>query len=146
MKIQRWDPFQEVRQLMNTPGLLLRGLGAEPFDQPSSGWTVPLDVVGNSDSLVVSASIPGVAPEDVKVTVEDGVLTIAGSLNEEQKSGKVNYLLRERRAGSFYRSLRLPDGIESEGAESDYRNGVLRITFPIQDSKKPTVIDVKVHN
>ena len=146
MKIQRWDPFQEIRQLVNTPGLFLRGFGPEAFDQPSREWTLPLDVVGNDDSLVVSASIPGVAPKDIEVTVEDGILSITGSSNEDNESGNSGYLLRERRSGAFSRSVRLPKGVNPDEAKAEYRNGVLTVILPKAESGKSKVIDVKVHN
>ena len=146
MQIQRWDPFQEFRQIAGTPGLFFRSNGPRRFGHAAGRWTLPLDVVGNDDSLVVSASIPGVAPEDIKVTVEDGILSIAGSSNEENESGNSGYLLRERRSGSFFRSVRLPKGVNPDGAESEYRNGVLTITLPKAESSKSRVIDVKVRN
>ena len=146
MQIQRWGPFHELRQITGTPGLFFRSFGTKPFGHAAGRWTLPLDVVGNDDSLVVSASIPGVAPEDIKVTVEDGILSIAASSNEENESGNSGYLLRERRSGSFFRSVRLPKGVNPDGAESEYSNGVLTITLPKEESSKSRVIDVKVRN
>ena len=146
MQIQRWDPFQELRQIASTPRVFFRGFGPRHFGHAAGRWTLPLDVMGNDDSLVVSASIPGVSPEDIKVTVEDGILSIAGSSKEDNESGNSGYLLRERRSGSFARSVRLPKGVDPDGAESEYRNGVLTITLPKEESRKSRVIDVKVHN
>ncbi len=146
MQIQRWDPFHELRQLTGSPESFVRGFGVKPVGRASGRWTLPLDVAGNDDSLVVSASIPGVAPEDIKVTVEDGILSIAASANEENESAKSGYLLRERRSGSFFRAVRLPEGVSADGAESEYRNGVLTITLPKEESSKSQVIDVKVRN
>lgn len=146
MQIQRWDPFRELRQITSTPGFFFRGFGPRHFGHAAGRWTLPLDVVGSDDSLIVSASIPGVSPEDIKVTVEDGILSIAGNSNEDNESGNSGYLLRERRSGSFFRSVRLPKGVNPDGAESEYRNGVLTITLPKEESRKSRVIDVKVHN
>ena len=146
MQIQRWDPFQEFRQIASTPRVFFRGFGPRHSGYAAGRWTLPLDVVDNDDSLVVSASIPGVSPEDIKVTVEDCTLTIAGGSNEDNESGNSGYLLRERRSGSFFRSVRLPKGVNPDGAESEYRNGVLTITLPKEESRKSRVIDVQVHN
>ncbi len=145
-QIQRWDPFHELRRLTSTPGFFWRGYRARPVGDTETRWALPLDVVRHDDSVVVSASIPGVDPDQINVTVEDGILSIAGTSNGESESENSGYVLRERRSGSFFRSIRLPDEVDSDGAESEYRNGVLTITLPKEESRKSKVIDVKVSN
>jgi HSP20 family protein len=99
-------------------------------------WAIPLDVVQEGDNIVVKASVPGVNPEDIDISVENDVLTIKGQTKEERKQQEGNYLMRERRAGSFYRALRLPDTLDSDQAQPHYENGVLSITFPRMESKR----------
>ena len=145
-QIQRVDPFHELRRFTSAPGLFWRGFRARPLGDAETRWALPLDVVRRDDDVVVSASIPGVDPDAIKVTVENGTLTISGSSGQEQESEKSGYLLRERRSGSFFRSIRLPDEVDGEKAESEYRNGVLTITLPKEESSKARTIDVKVRN
>ena len=105
-----------------------------------------LDVSAEDDTIAVKASLPGVKPEDVSVNIEDGVLTIKGSTESESQNGNGNgkYLMRERRYGSFHRSLRLPDTVDAENVKSVYKNGVLAIEVPKLESKKARKIEVKV--
>ena len=109
MTIERWDPFREavsLRDAMNT-------LFQESFVRPSNGGgsggfaTLPLDVSENENEFVVKGSLPGVKPEDVQITVHGDTLTIQGeSKAEEEKKGE-RWHLRERRFGSFQRSITL---------------------------------------
>ncbi len=72
---------------------------------------MPLDVMEEGDNIVVHASIPGVRPNDINVTLENNMLTIRADTKEERERKDGDYLMRERRFGSFYRSLRLPDTV-----------------------------------
>jgi HSP20 family protein len=88
--------------------------------QDVENWATLLDVVQEGDNIVVKAD----------------VLTIKGQTKEEWEHQEGNYLMRERRAGSFYRALRLPDTVDSDQAQPHYENGVLSITFPRMELKK----------
>jgi HSP20 family protein len=99
-------------------------------------WAVPLDVVQQGDNIIIKASVPGVNPEDLDVSIENDVLIIKGQTKEEREHQEGNYLMRERRSGSFYRALRLPDTLDSDQAQSHYEHGVLSITFPKLKSKR----------
>ena len=142
MVLQRWDPFRELRRVDNTLSRHFRDFRST--NGLSGAWPVPLDVTHEGDSVVVKASIPGIKPDDVEVTIEDGRMTIRGQTTtedtEEQEGG---YVIRERRAGKFYRAIRLPDTVDADGAESSYENGVLTVTLPKEESKKAKKIEVK---
>jgi HSP20 family protein len=99
-------------------------------------WAIPLDVVQQGDNIIVKASVPGVNPEDLDVSIENDVLIIKGQTKEERGHQEGNYLMRERRSGSFYRALRLPDTVDSDQAQPHYEHGVLSITFPRDGVKK----------
>jgi HSP20 family protein len=88
--------------------------------------------------------MPGVNPEDIDVTVEDGVLTIRAEKKTETETEDERYLIRERASGSFYRALRLPDMVDAEKIESHYENGVLTVVMPKAEEKKKKQIQVKV--
>ncbi len=145
MGLQRWDPFAELRRMDQTIDRLWRGFGSTGSAEGGlERWGVPLDVVQEGDNIIIHASLPGVGPESIQVTIEDDVLTIRGETASERETKEGSYLMRERRSGSFHRSLRLPDSVDTEKAESSYEHGVLSITFPKQEAKKAKRIEVGI--
>ena len=141
MVLQRWSPFGDLRRMEDRMHRLWRGYG---FYGEREGWGIPLDVVEEDDRIVVHASLPGVDPEQVHVTVEDDILTIRAEteVDEERRNG--GYLMRERRSGSFHRALRLPDTVDADKAEPLYENGILSITLPKVEARKARELKVKV--
>jgi HSP20 family protein len=145
MTLQRWDPFNELRRMQETMNHLWRGFGDSTTEgQEMETWAVPLDVVQQGDNFVIHASMPGVNPDNIDVSIEDNVLTIRGQSAHESEHKEGNYLMRERRSGSFYRALRLPDTIDTDQAHPSYEHGVLRITIPKAESKKAKQLKVSV--
>ena len=165
MMLQRWDPFREfrpfrdTRRVEDTNDRFRRGV--PPFYHRAAHvgdtWAIPLDVVRDGDNVVAQASLPGVKPEDISVTIDDNVLTISGRTDvetEQSDEGDATpdestqeartYLLRERRTGAFQRSIRLPDSVDAEQAETVYEAGVLTITLPKLEAKKAKQLTVAV--
>ena len=136
MVLRRWEPLRELRTMEDTINRLWRGYGGESADPTVEGWSVPLDVVREGDKIMVHASLPGVDPENIDVSVEDSVLTITATTNADVEREDGEYLMRERRTGSFHRALRLPDTVDTERIQPGYKNGVLTITIPKAESKK----------
>ena len=143
MVLERLDPFRELRRMDDRMNRLWRSVGFADGDEIES-WSVPLDVVHEADNVIVHASVPGVKPEDIRVGTEEGVLTISAETKTEHKVRRGTYLMRERRVGTFHRTLRLPDSVDAEKATSRYENGVLTITFPKVEAKKSRRIEVLV--
>ena len=146
MALQRWDPFRELRRMEYAVDRVWRGFGPRAYatTAEAKSWGIPLDVVRNGDNIVVQGSLPGVKPEDIKVTIEDDVLTVSGTTEAEEESDDGTYLLRERRTGAFHRALRLPDSVDSDKAETTYTAGVLTITLPKIEEKKAKQLTIKV--
>ena len=144
MAIEKWQPFGTVREFDD---LFNRFFGNRPArnTEPES-WSIPLDVVQEGDSLVVTASVPGTTLDEIDVSVDDNVLTIraesAGSTEKDSSADTNGYLLRERRTGSYYRALRLPETVDYENAESTFKNGVLTIKLPKLESKKARKLEI----
>ena len=136
MVLRRWEPLRELRTMEDTINRLWRGYGGESANPAVEGWSVPLDVVREGDKIMVHASLPGVDPENIDVSVEDSVLTITATTNADVEREEGEYLMRERRTGSFHRALRLPDTVDTERIQPGYKNGVLTITIPKAESKK----------
>jgi HSP20 family protein len=145
MTLQRWDPFNDLRRMQETMNHLWRGFGAgTPEGQEMETWAVPLDVVQQEDNFIIHASMPGVNPDNIDVSIEDNVLTIRGHSAHEAEHQEGNYLMRERRSGSFYRALRLPDMVDTDQAHPSYEHGILTITIPKAEFKKAKQLKVSV--
>jgi HSP20 family protein len=104
--------------------------------------SLPLDVTTTPDELVVEASLPGIKPEDVEITVENGTLTITGKTTEEQSSEEGSYLVQEIRRGSFSRSVTLPNGLEPDKATATFEHGMLKLRIPKAEQVKPRQIRI----
>ena len=146
--LQRWDPFSDLRQMQNSMDRMWGRIGTNNGAATENGdfeaWAIPLDVTQNGDDTVIRASLPGVAPEDINVSIEDNVLTIKGQTSSEHSEQDENYLMRERRTGSFHRALRLPNTVDPNGATPIYDHGVLTITVPKAEAKKARQLTVQV--
>ena len=142
--MQRFDPFRDLRRMEETMNRIWRGFGTGPEELGAEDWGIAMDVVEEGDNLVVHASLPGVKPDDIQVSVDDDILTIRGHTSSEQEHREGSYLMRERRSGAFYRSLRLPDTVDADKAKSTFQNGVLTITFHKQEGKKPKQLKVDI--
>ena len=141
MALQRWYPFREVWRMDNT----IDRLGREFNTGGYLGYRpMPLDVVQEDDKILIHASMPGVKPEEIQVTIEDGLLIVKGDTTAEHEEHNGNYLVRERRSGSFQRALRLPDTVDTGKAESRYKDGVLTIELPKTEAKQAKRLEVKV--
>ena len=146
MAIERLDPFRDFRRFEHATDRLWQGFGPRFYRRSANvdSWAIPLDVVRNDDSIVVHASLPGVKPEDVSVTIEDQVLTLEGKSETETVEEGEAYLLRERRTGRYHRTIRLPDSVDPDQAQSSYEAGILTVTLPKLEQKKAKQITVEV--
>jgi HSP20 family protein len=95
------------------------------------GWTTAIDIVRTDGSLVVLADLPGVTPEALMIDVEDGILTISGNPEVPMDRTDARYVRRERRAGSFCRSVALPAGVDAEQVTATTHDGVVEVTIPL---------------
>lgn len=112
-----------------------------------SKWAPTVDITEDEKALHVKAEVPGIDEKDLNVTLENNVLTISGEKKEERKEEKKDdrYIVSERRFGSFYRSIRLPEGVKADKIEAKFKNGVLNIEIPREESAPPKKIKIDVH-
>ena len=104
-----------------------------------------IDVSENEGAYLVKAELPGVAREDLDVTIKDGVLAINAERKKEKKDGKDGRVIREERYyGKFVRSLRLGSDVDESGIEAHYEDGVLNLSLPKTVEVKPRKVDVKI--
>jgi HSP20 family protein len=141
--ITRWDPFAELRSSMDRlfdDGLTRPWRTAPRALEYQAGF--PVEVSETSDGVEVKALLPGVRPEEVDITVSNGVLTIKAEHREEKEDKKRDFYRREIRYGGFQRSLRLPNGVDADKADASYENGVLRLQLPKSEALRPRQIKV----
>jgi HSP20 family protein len=110
----------------------------------ADGATLPtVDMYQTDDDIVVKATLPGVKPEDIAISVTGDVLTLRGSATEESGQQNATYYLRERRHGEFSRSLPLPASVVADKAKADFEDGILTLTLPKAEEVKAKTITVK---
>ena len=136
MYMLHYDPFRELRRFQGRWGRGWRGFPHLTSASEAGEWLLPLDVTEGEDGVVVTASVPGFKPEDIDVTIEDNVLTINAKTESSEQTTDERFLIRERRSGGFQRSLRLPEFVDSDGADTRYEHGVLSITLPKAEARK----------
>ena len=107
-------------------------------------WTPSVDISETDGEYLIKAEIPDVKKEDVKVTVEDGVLTIQGERKHEKEEKGTKFHRIERSYGTFVRTFSLPDVIDEEKVKADFKDGVLNLHLPKSEKAKPKAIEVKV--
>jgi HSP20 family protein len=140
----RWDPFHEVTSFRNMMERMFDGSMLSPafeWEQPFA-WNLALDVAETDDDFVVKASLPGMKPEDLEITYDSNVLTIKGEIKDEQEVDEKRYHLRERRFGSFSRSVTLPTTIKADAIDARFDAGVLTLHLPKAEEAKPKRIPV----
>ena len=143
---RRPSPFGELLSLRQAMDRLFE----DSFVRPRGSWSaasgeaspLPLDVSTSNDALVVEAALPGVRPDDVEITVEDGTLTIRGHSREEREDRQGDYVVQEIRRGEFSRSLTLPNGLEADKAEATFEDGILTLRIPRAEQVKPRQIRI----
>lgn len=140
------EPVRELQAMRS----LMDQFFDEPFFSAPSLWSqrndsfsLPLDLIEDEGEYIVKASIPGIDPEDVEITLTDNVLTIKGESKHETESNDKNYHMRERRYGSFMRQIALPMGVDADAVEATNENGVLTLHLPKSEAAKPKKIAVK---
>jgi HSP20 family protein len=141
MVMMRWNPYNELRRMREEMDRRWEGnYPAIGVNDEIDRWTIPLDVVEEENNLIVHATMPGVKPEDIDVTLEDNVVSIKGKTETEKEHKEGEYLMR--RTGGLHRMLRLPGTVDTEKARTTYENGVLTITFPKVEAKKTKRLNV----
>ena len=142
--IRRPSRFGDVMTLRQAMDRLFED-DFRPFNTASgllSGPALPLDVTTDPDALTVQAALPGIKPDDVEITVENGTLTISGKTQEERSGDEGSYLVQEIRRGSFSRSMTLPQGLEPDKADATFENGMLTLRIPKAEQLKPRQIRI----
>jgi HSP20 family protein len=149
MAIVRWEPFRELlstqdrfNQLFNRT--FSQVFGPEGQELGSRSWSPAVDVYETDQSLVIKAELPGIDPKDLEVRVENKTLFIKGERKFEKDTKEGNYHRVERSYGTFLRSFTLPSSVNAEGAQAEYRDGILALKLAKREEAKPKTIQIQV--
>lgn len=145
--INRWTParlspwdrdlFDEMDRMFSEPFY-----GRRWDNERANNWGLPLDVSEHEDKYIVRASIPGIDPDNIDLSINDNMLTIRGNMSQSTDDEKENYVLRERRTGNFTRSVTFPTAIDAGAASADCEHGVLTIKLPKAATARPRRISI----
>jgi HSP20 family protein len=147
--MMRWDPFQDLRSAqdemaqMNPMLAHALGLHTQQASGRTSAWAPALDISERKDAYLVTVELPGLKPEDLDITMEDGLLTIQGERQFTAESSEQQFHRVERRYGAFRRSITLPAHVTAEGIQASFEDGVLQILVPKAEEAKPKRIQVR---
>ena len=146
MNLVRWNPWREMESFSDHINRLFDD-SVFPRVRLSEGsglrnWRPAVDIYDSEDKIVVKAELPGVDKKDIHIDVKDRILTISGERSYENEVKEENYHRKERAYGKFHRSFTLPDGLDQNKIEADYKDGVLKVAIPKPEEKKPKTITV----
>jgi len=148
MALIRWEPARELQSIQQEMNRLFGTLFDSPTTSGNGGsyrrWIPAMDLVEEGDHYVLRADLPGLSEKDVKVEFEDSVLTISGERKSEHEDRKQGYYRIERSSGAFSRSLTLPEGIDPDGVQARFDNGVLEVRVPKPEERKPRRVAISV--
>lgn len=146
MQLTKWDPFRELEDMfsrrtraLSWPGRGDQGLAA------AGDWAPRVDIAETDTEFTIKAEIPDVNKEDVKVSIENGTLTLSGERKQEKEEKNKKYHRIERFYGSFARSFSLPDNVDATKINAAFKDGILNLKIPKIAEAKPKAIDVKIN-
>jgi len=142
--LTRWEPIHEMMSLREAMDRLFDDAFTRPVSMRDLSAMPLIDLSEDDDEITVKAVLPGLKPEDVQISVTADVLTIKGEFKNEDESKNRNYLIRERRFGSFERMMQLPTEVQTEKAHADFADGMLTLRLPKAEAVKPKSISIKV--
>ena len=147
MTLIRWEPAREMQSLQSEMNRLF-----STFFEPTSGgnghvlrrWSPAMDLVETDEHYVLKADLPGVAESDVKIELDDNVLTVSGERKASEEQNKQGYYRVERSYGAFTRTLTLPEGVDGDSIKASFDKGVLEVRIPKPEQRKPRKVEISV--
>lgn len=145
MALVKWDPLREIEDMFDRYSRAMGSPRAWGHDAITTGdWSPRVDISETDDEFVVKAELPEVKKDDVKVTVENGVLSIEGERKQEKEEKGKKFHRVERYYGKFYRSFSLPANVDEAGIKAAFKDGMLNLSVPKTAKSKPKAVNVKV--
>jgi HSP20 family protein len=146
MAIVRWNPATDLLGLQEDMNMLLGGFFGPMGHGDTSvvRWSPRVDIAEENGNYEISADLPGLNKNDIKIEVHNNVLTLRGEKKVEKEEKEKTYRLAERHYGEFVRTFSLPDNVDKDAIEAVFTDGVLKLTIPKTEQPKPKQIEVKV--
>lgn len=146
MTLIKWDPFREIVALQNSVNRLfdenLRALWQS--ERKEHAGFFPVDIKETLENIIIKAELPGMAREDIKVTFNDGLITIKGERRQESKEENGNFLRVERRYGTFSRTFSVDVPVKAAEIKASYKDGVLEVILPRENENKAGEVQIQV--
>ena len=145
--LTRWSPFREFETLQDRLSTLFERVMPRTSSEPGFGfadWTPAVDVSEDEKEYLIKAELPEVQKDDVKVTVENGMLRITGERKFEKEEKGKKYHRIERAYGSFERTFALPEDAKTDALTAEFKEGVLKVHLPKSEQAQPKTLDIKV--
>lgn len=133
--------FPDLTEMRHRVDQMLRDMGVG--DGIGSDWSPSVDVVRRESEIVLRADVPGIKPDEIEIKVEDGILTVSGKHEEDTRTEGEAYIRRERRFGSFSRSMTLPRGVDAGDIEATTEDGVLEVRIPLPAEEGGQAVEIK---
>jgi HSP20 family protein len=147
-QLATWNPFRELDEVQNRLGSFLGGRFPR-FGNGNGGlkladWSPQVDITEDEKEYLIKADLPEMKKDEIKVNVENGVLTVSGERKTEKEEKNKKFHRIERSYGTFERSFALPDEADGSKVKAEFKEGVLRVHLPKNPVAKPKAIEVKV--
>jgi len=145
MAIIRWDPFRDMVTLREKMNRLFEDVftgRSEDKELSASTWAPAVDIFETENELIMTAEVPGIDEKDIEIKIEDNTLSLKGERKFEKETKEENFHRIERSYGSFYRAFTLPNSIDPEKIQAEHENGVLKITMPKRQERKPRKVKI----
>ncbi|OIR19867.1 spore protein SP21 [mine drainage metagenome] len=148
MNLIKWDPFRELEDVSSRLNRMFGRSVARPETDSEmlavADWMPSVDISETDAAYTIKGEIPGVKKEDVKVTIQDGMLTIQGERKMEKEEKGKKFHRVECSYGNFVRSFRVPDDADESAVKAEFKDGMLNVTLPKSAKAKPKSINVSV--
>ncbi len=147
-QLATWNPFRELDEVQNRLGSFFGGRFPR-FEDGNGGlkladWSPQVDITEDDKEYLIKADLPEMKKDEIKVNVENGVLTVSGERKTEKEEKNKKFHRIERSYGTFQRSFALPDDADGTKVKAEFKEGVLRVHLPKHPVAKPKAIEVKV--
>lgn len=150
MNLVKWNPFRELEDVSNRLNTIFGRLPVRVESEREmlgvSDWTPSVDISETDTAYLIKGEIPGVKKEDIKVTVEDGMISMRGERHQEKEDKGEKFHRIERSYGSFMRSFRVPDDADESAVKAEFKDGMISVTLPKSEKarNKPRAIEISV--
>ena len=139
----RWDPVREMATIRDSMDRVYEEFFSRSPANFEGYGTIDINMAQTDDAVIIKASIPGVKPEDINISITGDTLIIRGETKEDGELKDANYHIGEMKFGSFARSILLPNNVIAEKSNAEFMDGVLKLTLPKAEEVKPKTISIK---